>query len=275
MDRHHGYWWSPDGTRLLAARVSEHDVGSWWLSDPADAAAEPYRQRYPFAGTPNPDVRLLLVALDGTCVDVDLPYGELPYLQQVRWDGAGDPLVTLHARDHGRVEVRAVDPGTGATRLVHADTDPAWLEIIPGTPRWLADGGLLVVRQLGRHPPDRHRRQAGRRRPACNCSAWPGSVGDRIIFCATDEPTERHVYALDPRDRRDRTADDRTGRAQRDRPRRPARDLLRDAGGRRPHGADHRTDATATSRRCGRCPSRRSRRASRCSRRASGNCAPR
>lgn len=27
-----------------------------------------------------------------------------------------------------------------------------------------------------------------------------GQAGDRIIFCATDEPTERHVYALDPSD---------------------------------------------------------------------------
>ena len=51
MDRHHGYWWSPDGTTLLAARVSEHDVASWWLGDPADAAAEPYRQRLPPAAS--------------------------------------------------------------------------------------------------------------------------------------------------------------------------------------------------------------------------------
>jgi dipeptidyl-peptidase 4 len=199
MDRHHGYWWSPDGTTLLAARVSEHDVASWWLGDPADAAAEPYRQRYPFAGTPNPEVRLLLVALDGSRTDVDLPTADLPYVHHVRWDGAGDPLVTLHARDHGRAEVRAVDPGTGATRVVHADTDPAWLELIPGTPRWLADGGLLVSASSA----DTHRividgtpfTPSG-----LQLLSVAGQAGQRIIFCATDEPTERHVYALDPRD---------------------------------------------------------------------------
>jgi dipeptidyl-peptidase-4 len=199
MDRHHGYWWSPDGTRLLAARVSERDVASWWLCDPADAAAEPYRQRYPFAGTANPEVRLLLVALDGTRTDVDLPYGDLPYVHQVRWDGAGDPLITLHARDHGRAEAWAVEPGTGATRLVHAGTDPAWLELIPGTPRWLADGGLLVSASSA----DTHRiviDGTPTTPPGLQLQSVAGQVGDRIIFCATDEPTERHVYALDPRE---------------------------------------------------------------------------
>jgi dipeptidyl-peptidase-4 len=199
LDRHHGFWWSPDGTTLLAARVSEHDVASWWLGDPSDAAAEPYRQRYPFAGTPNPEVRLLLVALDGTRTDVDLPYGELPYVHQVRWDGAGEPLVTLHARDHGRAEVRAVEPGTGATRVVHADTDHAWLELIPGTPRWLADGGLLVSASSA----DTHRIVIDGRPSTpvgLQLLSVAGQAGDRIIFCATDEPTQRHVYALDPRD---------------------------------------------------------------------------
>jgi dipeptidyl-peptidase 4 len=199
LDRHHGYWWSPDGTTLLVARVSEHDVASWWLGDPTDAAAEPYRQRYPFAGTPNPEVRLLVVALDGTRTDVDLPYGELPYVHQVRWDGMGEPLVTLHARDHGRAEVRAVHPGTGATRVVHADTDHAWLELIPGTPRWLADGGLLVSASSA----DTHRIVIDGKPstpPGLQLLSVAGQAGGRIIFCATDEPTERHVYALDPRD---------------------------------------------------------------------------
>ena len=199
MGRHHGYWWSPDAAMLLAARVSEHAVASWWLGDPTDAAAEPYRQRYPFAGTANPEVRLLLVGLNGTLTDIDLPYDELPYVHEVRWDGAGDPLVTLHARDHGRAEVRAVDPDTGATRLVHADTDPAWLELIPGTPRWLADGGLLV----SAHSAGTHRIVIDGKPatpPGLQLLSVAGQAGERIVFCATDEPTERHVYALDLRD---------------------------------------------------------------------------
>jgi len=197
MSRHHGCWWSPDGQRLLVARVSEHDVASWWLGDPSDAATEPVRQRYPFAGTANPDVRLLLAGLDGQTTDVDVPTGELPYLLAVRWNRAGLVLV-LHTRDHGRSEIRAVDLDTGATRLVRADTDPAWLELTPGTPRFLPDGRLLHAA----HSEDTHRLVIGDEPvtpPGLQVISVAGTTGDATVFCATTEPVERHVYSLDHR----------------------------------------------------------------------------
>lgn len=196
MGRHHGYWWSPDGRQLLVARVSAHHVASWWLADPSDGAATPVRQRYPFAGTANPEVRLLLAGLDGHIANVDLPYDELPYLLSARWDAAGHPLVTLQSRDHGRIEVWAVEPATGATRLLTADTDPAWLELIPGTPRWLPGGRLLHAR----HSADTHRLEIDDEPvtpQGLQVLSVAGSSADRTIFCATQEPTERHLYSLD------------------------------------------------------------------------------
>jgi dipeptidyl-peptidase-4 len=197
MSRHHGCWWSPDGQRLLVARVSEHDVASWWLGDPSDAATEPVRQRYPFAGTANPDVRLLLAGLDGSTTPVDVPTDELPYLLAVRWDPAG-LLLVLHTRDHGRSEIRAVDPETGATRLLRADTDPAWLELTPGTPRFLGDGRLLHAASSE----DTHRLVVGEEPvtpPGLQVISVAGRAGEATIFCATTEPVERHVYSLDHR----------------------------------------------------------------------------
>jgi dipeptidyl-peptidase-4 len=200
MGRHHGYWWSPDGTRLLVARVSEHDVASWWLSDPADAAHPPARQRYPFAGTANPEVRLLLAGLDGRTARVDLPYAELPYLLDARWDGAGRPLLMLLSRDHSRAEVRAVDPASGATELLHAGEDPAWLERVPGTPRWLPGGGLLHAAYSA--GADTHQLTidgAPVTPPGLQVLSVAGTSAGRIVFCATTEPTERHLYSLDQR----------------------------------------------------------------------------
>ena len=197
MSRHHGYWWSPDGSRLLVAKVSEHDVASWWLGDPSDASAEPVRQRYPFAGAPNPDVRLLLAGLGADTVSVDLPYADLPYLHAVRWDQSG-LLLALHSRDHGRAEIRAVDPTTGATRLLAADTDPDWLELMPGTPRLLPDGRLLHAR----HSADTHQLvidDTPVTPPGLQVLSVAGASADRTIFCATEEPTERHLYSLDHR----------------------------------------------------------------------------
>jgi dipeptidyl-peptidase-4 len=197
MGRQHGCWWSPDGRRLLVARVSDHDVASWWLGDPSDAATEPVRQRYPFAGTANPEVRLLLAGLDGQTADVDVPAAELPYLLAVRWDPDG-LLLVLHTRDHGRSEIRAVDPDTGATRLEHADTDPAWLELTPGTPCFLPDGRLLHAA----HSEDTHRLVIGGEPvtpPGLQVISVAGTAGDATVFCATPEPAERHVYSLDHR----------------------------------------------------------------------------
>ncbi|HEY1823589.1 MAG TPA: prolyl oligopeptidase family serine peptidase [Trebonia sp.] len=200
MGRHHGYWWSPDGRQLLVARVSEHDVASWWLSDPSDAAAVPVRQRYPFAGTANPEVRLLLVGLDGTTVSIDLPSTQLPYLLDARWDAAGRPLLMLLSRDHQRREVRAVDPVSGATELLHADADPAWLERLPGTPRWLPDGRLLHTAHS--QDEDTHRLTidgAPVTPPGLQVLSVAGASAERVVFCATREPTERHLYSLDQR----------------------------------------------------------------------------
>jgi dipeptidyl-peptidase-4 len=200
MGRHHGYWWSPDGRQLLVARVAEHDVASWWLSDPSDAAATPVRQRYPFAGTANPEVRLLLAGLDGSTVPVDLPYAELPYVLDARWDATGRPLLMLLSRDHGRSEVRAVDPASGATELLRADTDPAWLERIPGTPRWLPDGRLLHAAYSA--DADTHRLTIDGEPvtpPGLQVLNVAGASADRVVFGATVEPTERHLYSLDPR----------------------------------------------------------------------------
>ncbi|MGH3165597.1 MAG: DPP IV N-terminal domain-containing protein, partial [Trebonia sp.] len=200
MGRHNGYWWSPDGRQLLVARVGEHDVADWWLSDPSAAAAAPVRQRYPFAGTANPEVRLLLAGLDGSTTPVDLPYSELPYLLDARWDVAGRPLLMLLSRDHQRSEVRAVDPASGATELLRADTDPAWLERLPGTPRWLPDGRLLHAAYTSDE--DTHQLIIDGEPvtpPGLQVLSVAGASAGRVVFCATREPAERHLYSLDPR----------------------------------------------------------------------------
>jgi dipeptidyl-peptidase-4 len=144
LSRHHGFWWSPDGRQLLVARVDTRDVTSCWLGDPTYNEQEPVRQRYPRAGTVNAEVRLVLAGRDGSIVAVaGAPDERLPYLMAARWVRGSGPTLALLARDQHRAEIRTVHPVTGQTLLVHADTDPAWLQLMPGTPRWLPDDRLL------------------------------------------------------------------------------------------------------------------------------------
>jgi dipeptidyl-peptidase-4 len=143
MDRHRGFWWAPDGESLLVARVDDGPVGRWWIADPAAPDRPPTEIRYPAAGTADAVVTAWLVRLDGSRTEVRWDREAWPYLCAAGWDQHG-PLVALHPRDQGAIDVRAVDPATGATTSLHSDRDRAWVERVPGTPARLRDGRLVV-----------------------------------------------------------------------------------------------------------------------------------
>jgi dipeptidyl-peptidase-4 len=152
MQRRHGYWWSPDSTALLAARVDESPVRRWYIADPAHPDRAPNRVRYPAAGTPNADVTLFVVTVDGELTQVEWDTAALPYLVTVSWENpdpaapaasAGPPLLLVQSRDQHRAQVLAVDPGTGRTSLVREEVSEGWLEIVPGVPARTADGRIV------------------------------------------------------------------------------------------------------------------------------------
>jgi dipeptidyl-peptidase-4 len=143
MDRHRGFWWSPDGAALLVARVDDTPVQRWWIADPAQPAQAPTEVAYPAAGTPNADVSVWVVPLAGDRVEVAWDRPAWPYLAAAGWDGHG-PIIAVHPRDQRAIEVRGVDAATGATEVLWADADDAWVERLAGTPSRLADGRLVM-----------------------------------------------------------------------------------------------------------------------------------
>ncbi|MEW1603888.1 prolyl oligopeptidase family serine peptidase [Streptomyces sp. NPDC093808] len=149
MHRSRGFWWAPESDRLLVARVDDTPVRRWWISDPAHPEREPRHVRYPAAGTPNADVRLFVVDLAGARTEVSWDRARYPYLARVHWSAAGAPLLLVQARDQRAQLILAVDPDTGATRMVHADEDPDWLELFPGVPCWSPSGQLVRIADEG------------------------------------------------------------------------------------------------------------------------------
>ncbi|WP_432029484.1 alpha/beta fold hydrolase [Streptomyces sp. 1222.5] len=149
MGRSRGFWWGPDGHRLLVARVDDTPVRQWWIADPANPGSEPNHVRYPAAGTPNADVRLFVLGLDGERTEVAWDRSRYPYLAHVHWSEAGAPLLLVQARDQRSQLFLAADPDTGATRMVHADEDPTWLELFPGVPCWSPSGQLVRIADEG------------------------------------------------------------------------------------------------------------------------------
>ena len=145
MDRHRGYWWSPDSDRLLAERVDNTPVRRWWISDPSAPATPPTAVRYPAAGTANAAVSLALIGLDGSRMDVGWDRAAYPYLAKVSWTRGKPPLLLVQARDQRSQLILRVDVATGDTDILDAEHSDTWIELIPGVPTWSPDGRVVHV----------------------------------------------------------------------------------------------------------------------------------
>ncbi|MFC7587027.1 DPP IV N-terminal domain-containing protein [Nonomuraea antimicrobica] len=192
MARHRGYWWAPDGTRLLAARVDNAGVTKWHLSEPADPARPPRTVAYPAAGTDNADVTLWLTTLDGERTEVVWDRAAFEYVAAVSWTAQG-LLVLVQSRDQRTTRVLEADPETGGTTLLREETDAAWLELVPGTPARTAAGEL--VRTVDRD--DTRRLALGDdlvTPPGLQVLGVLAVDGDTVLMQCCDEPTERHLY---------------------------------------------------------------------------------
>jgi dipeptidyl-peptidase 4 len=142
MGRMRGYWWAPDGEALLVARVDDSPVGRWHIADPEHPERPPTVVAYPAAGTPNATVSLVLAGLDGTRTPVTWDVARDEYLVAVTWDETG-PLLVVQPRDQRCLRLLTVDPATGVTTEVHAETDERWVEIVPGVPARTGAGELV------------------------------------------------------------------------------------------------------------------------------------
>ncbi|GAA4966570.1 hypothetical protein GCM10023238_37920 [Streptomyces heliomycini] len=109
MGRSRGFWWAPESDRLLVARVDDTPVRRWWISDPAHPEREPQRVPYPAAGTPNADVRLFVIGLDGTRTEVSWDRARYPLPGPCALVSGGCPA----AAGPGARPARRADPGRG------------------------------------------------------------------------------------------------------------------------------------------------------------------
>src|SRR5580693_6045018 len=158
MGRLRGYWWAPDGSAILTARVDESPVQRWHIADPARPARPVADIGYPAAGTANADVSLLFARLDGSQAEVRWNHDTFPYLATVSWAGEGEgegdgdaagPLLVVQTRDPRRMRLLQADPATGETTLIREDTDPRWLDIVPGVPARTSSGQIAWTADAG------------------------------------------------------------------------------------------------------------------------------
>ncbi|MGW3038720.1 prolyl oligopeptidase family serine peptidase [Kitasatospora sp. NPDC001159] len=195
MYRDRGYWWSPDGTALLVARVDERAVTRLFLADPTDPLQPPRAMRYPLAGTANADVSLWLLGLDGSRTEIRWDRTAFEYLTAAGWDGHG-PYAAVQSRDQRAVGTLAIG-ADGGTRVLAGRSDPHWVELLPGLPVRTEGGALVDTADDG---DTRQLTVDGKPvTPAgLQLRAVVGTEGEQVLFTASDEPTETHLWTYEP-----------------------------------------------------------------------------
>lgn len=198
--RNRGFWWAPDGGRLIAARVGTGAVTPWHLADPEAPAEPPRVVRYPCAGAANADVSLHLIDLAGHRRAIDWDNARFPYLHHVSWSAGRPPLLLVLDRAQRVAQVLQVEVPTGETSVLHEDADDRWLAPVPGTPCWSPGGG--IVRSVDTAGTD-CRQILVDDRPAT--PAWlyvravVGALGeDLVVIGSGSSPAEQHVYQIRP-----------------------------------------------------------------------------
>ena len=196
MDRPRGFWWAPDGSAVAAARVDNRPVRRWYIADPANPEAVPGVTRYPVTGSDNAEVTLAILGVEGSRTDVSWDRGAFPYLVRVVWEQES-PVLQVMSRDQRAARFLAVDPITGRTTPLREDRDDVWLEPLPGGPRQLPDGRLVHLVAA-----DDTWRLAVDGEPVTPPGLQVRSLIDAgeygLVFAASEEPTEQHVWRLGP-----------------------------------------------------------------------------
>jgi len=142
MDRHEGFWWSPDSKSIAYQETDNSGVEARFIADPLHPEVTPAKNFYPRPGTQNAKVRLgIISAAGGETRWVEWDREKYPYLTRVVWKEAAAPLCILVQNRLQQEELLfAVDPKTGATRQLLRETDSAWLNLDQKPmPVWLKD----------------------------------------------------------------------------------------------------------------------------------------
>ncbi|WP_293903761.1 S9 family peptidase [Phenylobacterium sp.] len=204
MDRHTGYWWSPDDSRLAVAFVDQTPIDIVERPEVNATGARVVAQRYPRPGRPNARVDLYIQPLAGPRLKVDLGGNPDVYLARVDWSKDGRTLyVQREARDQRRLDLLAIDAATGKGKVILSETSPHWVDLTEDF-RPLADGTFLWssetsgYRHLYLHGAD------GKLIRAVTSGDWPvdqvegvDEATASVIFSAhKDTPLERRIYSV-------------------------------------------------------------------------------
>ncbi len=211
LGRMAGYWWAPDDAHIAVERFDEAPVGIVTRAAIGAEGTKTFPQRYPAAGTANALVSLFVMKPDGSGrVAVDLGSDRDIYIPRVDWTPDGRTLYVQRLdRAQTRLDLLAVDPETGASRLVFAENaaEKSWINLTNNY-RLLKDGSLIwwserdgfghLYRYLAGSGPEGQWQQLTKGPWVVSDLVGVDEAQGRLYFLANkDEAISQQVYALD------------------------------------------------------------------------------
>jgi dipeptidyl-peptidase 4 len=143
LNRSRGYWWLADGRGVVACRVDESPVATWWVSDASQPAVAPRAMRYPPAGGANPNVELWQLPIDPDIAPVELmlDHHHFEYIDDVRVLSTGELMAALRTRDQREVAWVHIDAGA-PPHVIATDRDDDFVDTNSGWGVLSGDGPL-------------------------------------------------------------------------------------------------------------------------------------
>ncbi|MCP2678100.1 S9 family peptidase [Maricaulaceae bacterium NA33B04] len=204
MRRYTGYWWHPEGTHIVAARIDETPVEIVPRFGINAEGVTVTDQRYPRAGTPNALVELYVIDVaTGARTEIDLGQETDIYLSRVNWASDGSTVyVQRQNREQTVLDVLAADPATGETEVMLTEEAPTWINLTYDL-RALDEGGFLWTSERTGFRHIYHVSADGEAR-AITSGEWVvdqitglSEDGSNVYFEGwMDTPLERHLYAV-------------------------------------------------------------------------------
>ena len=138
-----GYWWSPDSAHIAYYHFDERSVGIYSLLNAAPLYPEIVLQKYPKAGTTNPQVKIGVTDL-ATGRTTWMQTGDPnAYLARLEWTPKGDAVaIERLTRDQKRLELLRCGAADGACAALLSENWRTWINLGRDF-RFLPDGRFL------------------------------------------------------------------------------------------------------------------------------------
>ena len=195
LHRLRAFWWAPDSSGLLVARVDESGVPPVYIADPAHPDRQPASLRYPFAGAANPQTSLWFVTLDGRRVEITWDTDTFCYLTNVSWASGRPALVTVLDRRQRHMRTYSWLPGS-APVCVRAVTDQHWVDVVPGVPAWWGERLLTVEPDVSSDTSRLCVDGEPLSPPGMQVRAVLDVLTDRVLLAVTEDEREQRIAWL-------------------------------------------------------------------------------